>query len=293
MAETGYVKIKSIKPALSGYLRKSHMLLKKSEVPEDKAVHDIRVLLKKSRAVLKLISSQDERVQNGRDIKALVLAGRLLSEIRDTSVQGKILKDLRKKYPDLFIQLTDNNEIAALTDFENKKDEELPGIKENIEKAAALIYKTGYSIRFRSMNNFDPHLLIKNLGITYDKVTGCYLAARNQPTVENIHELRKRSKDLLYQLYFFRPLNTSSVKSLEKKLDSLTSNLGRYNDLAQLIISMQYSPGNKNKAALDELAIHIREYQDVCLKKIWNTAFKLFCPGTNFINLLGFKILVI
>jgi len=293
MVETGYVKIKNIKPVLSGYLRKAHLLIKKSEVPCDKDVHDIRVFLKKSRAVLKLINSQDDVEQNESDIKSLVIAGRHLSTVRDTSVQEKILKNLRKKYPDLFIQLNDNNKIAALTDFADRKDQELPVLKDNLEKAANLIYKTGYSIRFRSMNNFDPQLLIKDLGRTYDKATGCYIAARNKPTDENIHKFRKRSKDFLYQLYFFRPLNNSSVKSLEKKLDSITRNVGRYNDLAQLIRSLEYRPGNKNKAALDELAIHIREYQDAYLEKTWITAFKLFCPGTNFINLLGFKILVI
>ncbi len=55
--ELDYVKLKPIKPALAGYIRESQILLKKSVIPDEKTVHDIRVLMKKSRALLKLVSS--------------------------------------------------------------------------------------------------------------------------------------------------------------------------------------------------------------------------------------------
>ena len=292
MTETGYVKIKNIKPVLSGYLRKTQLLLKRNDVPDEKTIHDIRVFLKKSRAALKLIRSQDETEANDRDILSLKMAGRLLSDIRDTSVQRKVMKDLRKEYPDLFIRLSGNDTVNSLMVNVEKNYNEIPGLKEKLAEAGDLLYKTGYSIRFRSMNDFDPQLLMKELGYTYNKVSDCYVVARNQPSVTNIHKFRKRSKDFLYQLYFFRLLNPSSVKSLEKKLDSLTRNLGRHNDLSQLIGTLDYNPVGNNEAALDELVIHIRERQDLYMRKFWSVAFRLFCPGTNFINLLGFKILV-
>ena len=293
MVENGYVKIKDIKPVLSGYLRKTLVLIKKNDVPDEKAIHDIRVFLKKSRAVMKLIRSQDDTELNKRDLDSLKKAGRLLSDIRDTSVQRKVIKELKKEYPDLFINLEDNSIIASLMTTGDRQYDQHPEIILKIKEAEDLLYKTAYRIRFRSMNDFDPHMLIKELGNAYDKVSGCYLTARSQSLETNIHEFRKRSKDFLYQLYFFRPLNPATVKSLEKKLDSLARNQGRYNDLSQLIRSLGYSPGNNNPAALDELIIHVRERQDMYMKKIWPAAFKLFCPGTNFINLLGFKILVI
>jgi predicted metal-dependent enzyme (double-stranded beta helix superfamily) len=48
--ELDYVKLKEIKPVLAGYIRESQLLLKKSAVPDEKTVHDVRVLMKKSRA---------------------------------------------------------------------------------------------------------------------------------------------------------------------------------------------------------------------------------------------------
>jgi len=106
--------------------------------------------------------------------------------------------------------------------------------------------------------------------------------------------LRKSSKDFLYQLWFFRPLNVPTVKRLEKKLDSLAQNLGKYNDLTQLLKELDYKyEYTANPPEFDELAVIIKEEQDRYLSRIWPMAHKLFCPGQKLVNLLGFKLLVI
>jgi predicted DNA-binding protein len=81
---------------------------------------------------------------------------------------------------------------------------------------------------------------------------------------------------------------------LEKRLDNLTQNLGKYNDLTQLIEAMEYNISNPdNLASLNELMILIKDKQDQYLSKVWPTAYKIFCPGQQLINVLGFKLLVI
>jgi CHAD domain-containing protein len=157
-----------------------------------------------------------------------------------------------------------------------------------------LLRKTGFRIRFQSMNSIDPQILIKELEFTYKNVAERYLIARNNPKPSNLHEFRKISKDFLYQVYFFRPLNPSVIKVLEKKLDSLTQNLGKYNDLSQLIKALHYKfPDNECLPAMDELIVKIREKQDKYLTKVWPVAYKIFCPGQKLVNVLGFKLLVI
>ena len=69
--ELDYVKLKEIKPALAGYIRESQALLKVSVVPDEKVVHDVRVLMKKSRAVLKLAGPQLDKESFNRDFLAL------------------------------------------------------------------------------------------------------------------------------------------------------------------------------------------------------------------------------
>ena len=86
------MKLKEIKPALAGYIRESQALLKKSVIPDEKVVHDVRVLMKKARAVLKLAYPQLDKVYLDRDVAALREVGRIMCSWRETSVQIKTLK---------------------------------------------------------------------------------------------------------------------------------------------------------------------------------------------------------
>lgn len=292
--ELDFVKLRDIKPALSGYIRESKALLKKSAVPDEKAIHDIRVLMKKCRAVLKLAKLQPDIIYYNRDITALREVGRMTRNWRDTSVQRKILKEFRKEFPGIFSQLRENAVLTAM--FEKNKTVAEPSgeLKATLEQIDTLLNKTGYRIRFQSMNLIDPPLLLKELGNTFIKVTDIYLSCRNNPKPETLHRFRRRAKDFLYQLYIFRSLNPSVVKTLEKRLDNMAQNLGKYNDITQIIkaLGYKYEEGN-NLPAMDELVIKLREAQDRYLSKVWPAAYKIFCPGQKLVNVLGFKLLVI
>ena len=292
--ELDYVKLKEIKPFLSGYIRESLAMLKMNALPDEKTVHDVRVLMKKSRAALKLASSQLEKESVDRDISSLKAVGQLMCSWRDTSVHRKSLKELRKEYPGIFSRLKENEKLSALLSKEVPGEEPSEELMTSIDEIEILLNKTGYRIRFQSMVKIDPAILIKDLENTYGNVVDIYLKCRNNLHPSDIHEFRKRSKDFLYQLYFFRPLNTSVIKSLEKKLDNMTQSLGKYNDLAQLVKALEYKyPANRSDFALDELVVKIREKQDRYLSKVWPVAYKIFCPGQKLVNILGFKLLVI
>lgn len=292
--ELDYVKLKEIKPVLAGYIRESQNLLKKEDIPSDKVVHDVRVFMKKSRAVLRLIASQLENDFSRRDIATFREVGRKMSLWRNTSVHRKSLKELRKEFPDIFSGLRENEKISALlSKIENSQE---PGdeIKNRLNEIIELLQKAGYRLRFQSMDKIDPQLLLKELELTYLKVSDSYITCRNNHKIENVHEFRKRAKDFLYQLYFFRPLNQAVIKALEKKLNSITQNLGKSNDLAQLVNDLDYKYKDKtNTPALNELIIKIRDKQDIYLAKVWPAAYKIFCPGQNLVNVLGFKLLLI
>ncbi len=293
MIEPVYVKLKDIKPALSGYIGEARELLKNPDLPDEKVVHDVRVLMKKSRATLKLLSTQIDKDSYDRDMRSLREVGRLMCSWRDISVQRKILKELKKEFPSLFVALKDNEKLAAILNKKSSSAEPSDEKKHEVAVIEDILYKTGYRIRFHSMNNIDPQILIKELERTYSRVINIYLACRNKPGRRNLHEFRKKSKDFLYQLYYFRPLNQSMVKSLEKKLEGLTQNLGKFNDLTQLVKALDYKYLDEtNSPAINELIIRIREMQDLYLKKVWPAAFKIFCPGQKLLNLLGFKILI-
>jgi CHAD domain-containing protein len=292
--ETDNIRLKEIKPALAGYIRDSVIMLKRETVPDDRVIHDVRVLMKKSRAILKLIANQLGKEFINRDIASLREVGRKMCDWRESSVLRKSLRKLKKEFPDIFLQLAENDKINFILNVPDNDKEQTVVICSEIEDIYALLNKTGYRIRFESINRLDPGILLKELEYTYQKVVDIYLICRISPGPEKLHEFRKKAKDFLYQLYFFRPLNPSKIKALEKKLDNLTYNLGLFNNLSQLIKALEYkNSAGRNMSAMDELIIRIREKQDGYLSAVWPAAFKIFCPGQKLANILGFKVLII
>jgi CHAD domain-containing protein len=292
--EPDYVKLKEIKPVLSGYIRASQALLKRSVLPDEKSIHDIRVLMKKSRALVQLTLSQQDNLYFDRNISDLKEGGTLMCSWRETSVQRKLLKSFRRKYPDIFFKLHENSRLIHLLE----KNEPVTGspseVKTAIEKIDDLLNKTSYRVRFQSMKSADPQLLLKELDKSFMLVKDIYMLCRNSPKPALMHKFRKKAKSFLYQLVIFRPLNPSVVKALEKKLDNMTQNLGKFNDLTQIIKALGYIYNEgSNMPAMDELAIKFREAQDKYLSKVWPAAYQVFCPGQKLVNILGFKLLVI
>jgi len=292
--EADKVKLKEIKPVLTGYISKSQVLLRRDAVPDEDEVHDIRVLMKKSRAVLKLTCPLTDTELQNKDIHDLKRVGQLMSILRDTSVHRKTLRDLRKEFPGIFKSLAGNEKIGKL--MQKSEDISEPDLTMNseIDEINELINKSGYRIRFYQIQNIDPVKLMHQLELSFYVVQNIYLECRNKPIPEKIHQFRKRSKDFLYQLYFFRPLNPAAVKALEKRLERMTMYLGAYNDLYQLIKSIGYTwSGESADPAMDELILKIRDKQDESLARVWPVAYKCFCPGKQIVNLLGFKLLVL
>jgi CHAD domain-containing protein len=250
--------------------------------------------MKKSRAVMKLIISQVDEESFEREYGTFREVGRIMRLWRDTSVHRKTLKDLKKEYPKIFTQARENKKLEELLLRSNKAAEPTPEIYDQIATIGELLNKSGYRIRFQSLEKPDPRLLLTELDGSFKQASHSYMKCRNNPKPSNLHEFRKKAKDFLYQLYFFRPLNQSAVKNVEKRIENLTQNLGKYNDLDQLIRSLDYKYKAKSDSqTLDELIIMIRAEQDRYLSRLWPAAYKVFCPGQNIINVLGFKILMI
>jgi CHAD domain-containing protein len=289
-----YIKLKDIKTELSAYVKEAEFLLDLSDIPSDKVVHDVRVLMKKSRAAIKLVRSQTENEFFTREYLTFREAGRIMRSWREASVTRKLLKEFRKKYPDVFKHLGDHEKINLLIRKPEPVREVTPEVRNDLENIRLQLKKSGFRIRFQRMNNLDTKLLLNELEVTYSLVRDHYLTARNDPDANNLHEFRKKAKDFLYQLCFFRMIKPKVVKELENKIDIMTSDLGRYNDLAGVIRALDYKYSLPvNASSLDELVVRIRQEQDKCLMKIWPAAFKIFCPGQKLLNILGLRLLVL
>lgn len=290
--EQDIIKLKDIKPALSGYLKESLGLLELSPVPDDRIIHDVRVLMKKSRAVMKLLAGSSDSDFFNREYGTFREVGRILCSWRESSVHRKTLRELKKLHPAVFKQLTGNQKIESLIKKTDPPEKPATEMKDARDKIQELIYKSSFRIRFRTMTDLNPEILLNELEKSYMLTAEKYLISRNSLKPADIHEFRKRAKDFLYQLWFFRPVNPPVIKSLEKKLDTLTQNLGKFNDLDQLIRSLEYKySADSALPAMDELIILVRKEQDRYISKVWSVAYKIFRPGRQVESVMGFKVL--
>lgn len=279
-----------IKPVLSTYLSDAVSMLDPGRIPDEKNIHDVRVLMKKSRATIKLLRTQMDRKSFIKEYNTFREVGRIMMLWRETSVHRKLLKGLRKKHGRLFSRLTSNEKVNSLLFSKEVENDNLDQFREQQENIIILLNKSFYRIRFMQLGNPDPSMVFKELARTYDNVTDCYLKARYFMKSTDLHTFRKRIKDFLFQLTFFRALNPKVIKSIEKQLDSLGQNLGKYNDHAVLIRNLDYKfTSGKNSDALDELIIIVKQEQDKYLSKVWPVAYKFFRPGKILTGILGFK----
>jgi CHAD domain-containing protein len=286
--------LKDIKPALCRYISEAQLMLDPVVVPDEKVIHDVRVLMKKSRASIKLLKTQIDEESFNKEYLTFREVGRIMCTWRENSVHRKLIKDLKKRFPELFSRLKDNEKINLLLGKQQILNEPSPEMKDGLVKIIGLLHKSGFRLRFRSMNNLDQKLITGELEKTFDNVSSCFLKARNYNKKVNLHEFRKKTKDFLYQLTFFRSLDPKAIKSLEKRIEALGQNLGKYNDYAVLITSLGYTyPSGENNSAIDELIVIIKQEQDRYLLKVWPSAFRIFRPGKKLANLPGFKVPVI
>lgn len=278
-----------IKPVLWGYILEAQQMLCPG-FPDEKMIHDVRVLMKKSRAAIKLLKTQTDEELFNREYSAFREVGRIMSEWRENSVHRKLIKDLKKRFPELFSRLKDNEKINILGDRKQIRNEPSPEMEKDLKAIIGILHKSSFRIRFRAMNNVDQNLIREELERTFDNVSTSFLIARNNAKNTNLHRFRKRTKDFLYQLSFFRFQDPKAIKILEKRIEILGQNLGKYNDYAVLITSLGYSyPSAENSSALDELIVIIKQEQDKYLSKIWPSAFRIFRPGKRLADLPGFK----
>ena len=133
-------------------------------------------------------------------------------------MQRKSLKSFRKIKPGLFKTLSDNGTIQELLAKPVRKNTDAASIENKSKTIDEILRKAMYRLRFLSLSDTDPEVLLKSLDKTYQRAADIYLKCRNTLKPDSIHEFRKVSKDFLYQLSFFRPLNPSLIKSLRKTL---------------------------------------------------------------------------
>lgn len=197
------------------------------------AVHDARKALKKERALLRLARGTMKPAARRRENAALRDAGRRLSGVRDADVMVEALDELSERYAGQLPQNTFDaihRHLGAGGEDARRSvmDSGLTG-QVSEELRALRVRTTQWPLRATGWKALEPGLLY-----SYSQGRRAFRRARRRPTVERLHEWRKRAKDHWYHLRMLEPIASHTIKGQAKLAHQLSDLLGDDHDLAVL-----------------------------------------------------------
>jgi CHAD domain-containing protein len=240
-------------------------------------VHEARKALKKARSLLRLGRSALSPSERRRTNAALRTAGRKLSAARDAEVMIQAVADLSEHYAGQLPKTTWNTikkhleaeaagARAGLGDSSliDEVVSDLKSLRQAVEQ---------WHLRGRGWAAIGPGLLRG-----YGAGRQAYRRARRRPTVENLHEWRKREKDLWYHLRLLEPVSPGIMRGQAKEAHRLSDVLGDDHDLAVLRAALV------NRAAaiptdLDSAMVLIDRRREQLQSEAWVLGARLYAEN--------------
>jgi hypothetical protein len=190
-------------------------------------VHESRKAFKRSRAVVRLVRDEIGDDAYRRENTAYRDMGRRLSAARDARVLVEVLDDLVDRYadevpPDRFARF--RGALAEEHDAETERLHSETG-REALEEVNADLERARDRVATWSLDSGE---LQPGLQRIYRRGRRAFRAASEEPSVENLHEWRKRVKDL------WHAAQVLSKRKRARRLHHLSNLLGDDHDLAVL-----------------------------------------------------------
>jgi CHAD domain-containing protein len=206
-------------------------LLRDEDADPTKAVHGARKEMKKLRAMLKLVRPALGDPTYRRENKRFRLAGRALSDARDAQVRADTIDALAKRFsadppPGGWWALR-----APLVGEDEPAERELESVRECV---ATEIAAGAEAIDSWPLDAGGFALLRPGLKRAYYRARKSFRAARERPSDERLHEWRKRTKDLWYQLRLVRRAWPAVISATADEAHELSDLLGDDHDLVLL-----------------------------------------------------------
>jgi CYTH domain-containing protein/CHAD domain-containing protein len=198
------------------------------------AVHACRKRFKRVRATVRLMRDElgaDAYEQENTTFRDF---GRRLSSTRDSQVLVETLDALCERYAfelpsgafaRLRATLVEDYEAAE----QHLREDATAGAPIIAELRAARARVATWRFRHHAVSALAP-----GFERIYRRGRRAYLAARKEPTDENLHELRKRTKDLWHAAQILRPVAPKMMKTLADRAHRLSDLVGDDHDLALL-----------------------------------------------------------
>jgi CHAD domain-containing protein len=217
------------------------------------AVHDTRKDMKKLRSLLRLVRNslgeQRYRAENDRYRDA----ARQLSPAREAEVNLAALAALREHFP---------GEAPAAETLQRALEQEHErvavegdALNERIEQATDAIAAGAAGIEDWPLDGDDFDLVKAGIERAYRRGRRGLRTVRDDPSAENVHDWRKRVKDLWYQLRLLQDAWPAVLKASAAEAHELADLLGDHHDLSVLVAGARgQAPDDADTKALVALA---------------------------------------
>ena len=207
------------------------------------AVHEFRKHVKQMRALLRLVRPWlgDEGTDANAELRS---AGHLLAGARDATVAVETLDALADgavphPWPSL------KGRLAARAAAANDE------LRLHSERGAAAVEVVGALSRRCEdwpVEAIGATELASALARSYRRGRRRLAEVEEAPTTEALHELRKRAKDLRYQVAFLAPARPALLTAWEDELHLLTDQIGDDHDLANVELAARPMGGLEGRA---------------------------------------------
>jgi CHAD domain-containing protein len=197
----------------------------------DKVIHDTRVTFKKLRALLRLTRVKHNAETFKHEDACFRDAGRGLSQVRDQAAMIEALDKLTERYAD---QLEPDAFAEMRKPFIRTRRMQKADKNEALADAVRILESARSRVADWPIDDDGFSSLREGLKRIYKKGSTCMAQVQANSSVENLHEWRKRVKDLWYQVRLLRPLWPGMLKDLANEFGRLADCLSDDHDLAIL-----------------------------------------------------------
>jgi CHAD domain-containing protein len=205
------------------------------EAAGDEAVHEARKDLKKLRSLLRMVRGGLGKGFYSTENKRFRDAGRRLSAARDAEVKVETLELLQERFSDQLDGVELGTYKKALQDESKAASSEIdPAARPVAESVEAIALGrnriTGWRLKPPGWDLVGPGLIR-----TYRRGRKGMQRSLADPSGENVHEWRKRAKDLWYQLRILQEAWPELIGPTADQAHGLGDLLGDHHDLEVLV----------------------------------------------------------
>lgn len=198
------------------------------------AVHEARKSLKKERALLRLVRDSFPPSVYRREDRALRDAGRRLSAARDADVLVETIDQLAERYR-ARLSASIFSQARSVLDADRRRAREAAAADSGAVEEVAVELRDARGRVAEWPLAGDEFLLIEGgLGRAYQRGAQRFADVLEDPSVENLHEWRKRVKDLWYHVRLVKSMWPDVLGQQAKQASQLADLLGEDHDLAVL-----------------------------------------------------------